>query len=34
LAVETLNGKYKIEVTMMNEEGEQKDQKSASFTVS
>jgi len=27
-------GKYKIEVTMMNEEGEQKDQKSASFTVS
>jgi hypothetical protein len=27
-------GKYKIEVTMMNENGEQKDQKSASFTVS
>jgi hypothetical protein len=27
-------GKYKIEVIMMNEEGEQKDQKSASFTVS
>ena len=26
-------GKYKIEVTMMNENGEQKDQKSASFTV-
>jgi hypothetical protein len=26
-------GKYKIEVTMMNEDGEQKDQKSASFTV-
>jgi hypothetical protein len=27
-------GKYKIEVTMMNENGEQKDQKSASFSVS
>jgi hypothetical protein len=27
-------GKYKIEVTMMNENGEQKDQKSVSFTVS
>lgn len=27
-------GKYKIEVTMMNEDGEQKDQKAASFTVS
>jgi hypothetical protein len=27
-------GKYKVEVLMMNEEGEQKDQKSASFTVS
>lgn len=27
-------GKYKIEVIMMNEEGEQKDTKSASFTVS
>ena len=27
-------GKYKIEVSMLNEEGEQKDQKSASFTVS
>ena len=27
-------GKYKVEVMMMNEEGEQKDQKSASFTVS
>src|SRR5258706_11561309 len=27
-------GKYKIEVTMMNEDGEQKDQKSATFTVS
>jgi hypothetical protein len=26
-------GKYKIEVTMMNENGEQKDQKTASFTV-
>ncbi len=27
-------GKYKIEVIMMNEDGEQKDQKSVSFTVS
>ena len=27
-------GKYKIEVIMMNEEGEQKDTKSATFTVS
>lgn len=27
-------GKYKVEVIMMNEAGEQKDQKSASFTVS
>jgi hypothetical protein len=27
-------GKYKIEVIMMNEDGEQKDQKAASFTVS
>ncbi len=27
-------GKYKIEVIMMNEDGEQKDQKSATFTVS
>jgi hypothetical protein len=27
-------GKYKVEVTMMNEAGEQKDQKSASFSVS
>lgn len=27
-------GKYKLEVLMMNEEGEQKDQKAASFTVS
>ncbi|MCU1263883.1 MAG: hypothetical protein JWM21_201 [Acidobacteria bacterium] len=27
-------GKYKIEVIMMNEEGQQKDQKTASFTVS
>jgi hypothetical protein len=27
-------GKYKMEVLMMNESGEQKDQKSASFTVS
>ena len=27
-------GKYKIEVTLMDEAGEQKDQKSASFTVS
>ena len=27
-------GKYKVEVLMKNEEGEQKDQKSASFTVS
>ncbi|HEX3560760.1 MAG TPA: hypothetical protein VHU19_16270 [Pyrinomonadaceae bacterium] len=27
-------GKYKVEVMMMNEDGEQKDQKSASFTVS
>lgn len=27
-------GKYKIEVTMFNENGEQKDQKSASFSVS
>ncbi len=27
-------GKYKVEVMMMNEQGEQKDQKSASFTVS
>jgi hypothetical protein len=26
-------GKYKIEVTMLNEDGEQKDQKSASFEV-
>jgi hypothetical protein len=26
-------GKYKIEVTMLNEDGEQKDQKSASFSV-
>ena len=26
-------GKYKVEVVMMNEAGEQKDQKSASFTV-
>src|SRR5882762_2588216 len=26
-------GKYKIEVIMMNEDGEQKDQKSATFTV-
>ena len=26
-------GKYKVEVIMMNEEGQQKDQKSASFTV-
>ena len=26
-------GKYKVEATMMNEDGEQKDQKSASFTV-
>ena len=26
-------GKYKIEVTLMNEDGEQKEQKSASFTV-
>ena len=28
------NGKYKVEVIMMNEDGEQKDQKTASFTVS
>lgn len=27
-------GKYKVEVLMMNESGEQKDQKSASFTIS
>jgi hypothetical protein len=27
-------GKYKIEVIMMNEEGQQKDQKTASFTIS
>ncbi|MFN2597344.1 MAG: hypothetical protein ABR563_09190 [Pyrinomonadaceae bacterium] len=27
-------GKYKVEVLMLNEDGEQKDQKSASFTVS
>ena len=27
-------GKYKIEVAMLNEEGEQKDQKTATFTVS
>jgi hypothetical protein len=27
-------GKYKLDVLMMNEEGEQKDQKSVSFTVS
>ncbi|MDT7809456.1 MAG: hypothetical protein QOJ70_3269 [Acidobacteriota bacterium] len=27
-------GKYKLEVLMLNEDGEQKDQKSASFTVS
>lgn len=27
-------GKYKVEVFMLNEEGEQKDQKSAAFTVS
>ena len=27
-------GKYKIEVTLMDEKGEQKDQKSATFTVS
>lgn len=27
-------GKYKLEVLMMNEQGEQKDQKSVSFTVS
>jgi hypothetical protein len=27
-------GKYKIEVVMLNEDGEQKDQKSATFTVS
>jgi hypothetical protein len=27
-------GKYKIEVVMMNEQGEQKDQESATFTVS
>ncbi len=27
-------GKYKIEVIMMNEEGQQKDQKSSSFTIS
>jgi hypothetical protein len=27
-------GKYKIETTMINDKGEQKDQKSASFTVS
>ncbi|HEV7860553.1 MAG TPA: hypothetical protein VGO91_18185 [Pyrinomonadaceae bacterium] len=27
-------GKYKLDVTMMNEDGEQKDQKTASFTVS
>jgi hypothetical protein len=27
-------GKYKIEVTMINDKGEQKDQKSASFSVS
>ena len=27
-------GKYKMEVLMLNEDGEQKDQKSASFTVS
>ena len=27
-------GKYKIETTMINEQGEQKDQKSASFSVS
>jgi hypothetical protein len=27
-------GKYKIEVTMLNEDGEQKDQKTATFTVS
>jgi len=26
-------GKYKIEVAMLNEDGEQKDQKSATFTV-
>ena len=29
-----LKGKYKVDVMMLNEEGEQKDQKSASFTVS
>jgi len=27
-------GKYKLEVVMLNEQGEQKDQKSASYTVS
>jgi hypothetical protein len=27
-------GKYKLEVSMLNEEGQQKDQKTASFTVS
>ena len=27
-------GKYKLEVLMLNEDGEQKDQKSASFTIS
>lgn len=27
-------GKYKVEVTMMNEQGEQKDQKTGGFTVS
>ena len=31
---ERVPGKYKIEVTMMNEDGQQKDQKSATFTVS
>jgi len=28
------SGKYKVEVIMMNEDGEQKDQKAASFSVS
>ena len=27
-------GKYKVEVLMLNENGEQKDQKAASFTIS
>jgi len=32
--LQDFSGKYKIEVIMMNEDGEQKDTKSATFTVS